>query len=72
MKETTIHISGMSCQHCVKSVSGALQNVAGVLDVRVNLETGLAVVQFDEALFDTKQAETAITEQGYDVISIQE
>ena len=34
----TIKINGMSCQHCVSSVTKALEAVPGVSDVMVNLE----------------------------------
>lgn len=43
---TTIKIEGMSCGHCVMAVTRALSGVAGVKNVRVNLERGEAT--FDE------------------------
>jgi copper chaperone len=43
MKQTLI-ISGMSCQHCVRAVSQALESVAGVEAIAVDLESGRALV----------------------------
>lgn len=44
--EQHITIEGMSCQHCVQSVTTTLEGLDGVENVRVTLETG-------EAVFDT-------------------
>lgn len=44
----TVKIKGMSCQHCVKSVTKALSEIAGIKDVKVDLERG-------EATFDAVQ-----------------
>jgi len=40
----TLGITGMTCNHCVHSVTKALQAVAGVENVSVNLGTGRASV----------------------------
>lgn len=39
-----LKISGMSCGHCQKSTHSALEAVAGVDSVEVNLEPGGAVI----------------------------
>ncbi|MDB5044731.1 MAG: Heavy metal transport/detoxification protein [Deinococcus sp.] len=55
-------VSGMTCGHCEKAVQGALKNVAGVQDVRVDLKGGTATVQGDagpQALI------AAVTQEGY-------
>ncbi len=38
----TIKINGMKCQHCTSSVTKALENIAGVSKVSVNLEASEA------------------------------
>jgi copper chaperone len=38
----TIKVKGMSCQHCVGSVTKALSEIDGITDVQVNLEEGEA------------------------------
>jgi len=42
--ETTITIEGMHCQGCAKKVASRLKAVAGVQEVRIDAESGLAVV----------------------------
>ena len=39
-----LFVGGMSCEHCVALVSGALSSVAGVLGAEVNLEVAAAAV----------------------------
>lgn len=40
----TLSVTGMTCDHCVRSVTKALQTVAGVEKVSVSLDTGRAHV----------------------------
>lgn len=42
----TIKIKGMSCQHCVKAVTKALDEIDGIEAVKVDLDKGEAT--FDE------------------------
>ena len=43
----TVKVKGMSCQHCVSSVTKTLSDIEGISDVRVSLEKGEAT--FDES-----------------------
>jgi len=67
MAEKRLRIEGMTCQHCVKAVTNALREVAGVRSVDVSLADKLAVLSVDEATFDRADAEKAIAEEGYSV-----
>ena len=40
----TVKVKGMSCQHCVASVTKALSDIEGITDVSVNLEAGEATL----------------------------
>lgn len=61
---TTLHITGMKCQHCVKAVTKALENL-GVTEVRVDLEKEQASFQ---GAIDKEAARTAITKQGFTLV----
>lgn len=65
----TIKIEGMSCMHCVGAVEKALNAVAGVQNVNVDLDNKVATVYVDGSITDEILRE-AIEDQGYDVISI--
>lgn len=65
-----IFIEGMSCEHCVRHVSEALQELSGVNEVSVNLEGKYAIVQLTEAVSDN-QIKEAIEDAGYEVTKIE-
>ena len=67
MKKTKLKIGGMSCQHCVKSVTDALTELPGVRRAKVNLRKAEAVVRFDASLVTTANLTEAITAAGFEV-----
>jgi copper chaperone len=65
MSTTTLRISGMSCQHCVRTVTEVLQNVAGVTKAEVDLGKGRAVVDYDAARTNPRALANAVMDEGY-------
>lgn len=65
MARTKLNIEGMTCTHCVHSVEGALEDVAGVRSARVDLEAGTAVVDYDDATTSPRELTTAVADAGY-------
>ncbi len=63
----TIKIKGMSCGHCVASVTNALEAVDGVSNVSVTLETGEASYT-EERPVDTETLKQAIAGIGFEVV----
>jgi copper chaperone CopZ len=59
-------VDGMSCGHCVSSVTEEVTGVAGVTDVRVDLEAGKVTVT-SEGDVDDASVRAAIDEAGYEV-----
>jgi copper ion binding protein len=67
MMKTTLKIEGMSCEHCVRTVSKALEEISGVSSARVSLEEKSAAVEHgDGVLLETLKA--AVAEAGYEVL----
>ncbi|MEW9121727.1 MAG: cation transporter [Thermotaleaceae bacterium] len=62
-------IEGMSCGHCVKHVTNALEEVTGVTSVAVDLQGKNAVVELSSAVEDSV-LKAAVEEAGYDVVDI--
>lgn len=60
---TTLSITGMSCQNCVRHAREALEAVAGVTAVTVTLEPGQAKIEHEGVAVDTLIA--AVNEEGY-------
>lgn len=66
MENVTIKVGGMSCQGCVKNVTGALSALEGVAGVAVSLEAGEAKVDFDPAKVTPAVLKSAIEDAGFD------
>ena len=66
MSTTTYSVTGMTCAHCVSSVTEEVSEVPGVTDVVVSLESGTVTVTGDEAVVtDTALVRAAVEEAGY-------
>lgn len=63
MKTVTLHIEGMSCGHCLSTVSRALSALPGVtLD---SVQLGRASVRYDESVVAADAIRDAVTDAGY-------
>ncbi len=68
MSETTTwHVSGMTCGHCVASVTEELGELDGVERVEVVLESGEVTVTSTSPL-ERPAVEAAVTEAGYTLV----
>ncbi|WP_017976974.1 heavy-metal-associated domain-containing protein [Actinopolyspora halophila] len=66
MSTQTFTVNGMTCQHCVASVTEELGELPGVSDVDVALETGRVTVT-SESEISEEAASAAVREAGYTV-----
>ncbi len=66
MKHSTYTVAGMTCAHCVRSVTEEVQKVSGVVDVEVDLSTGGLEVTSDGPLAD-ESIKLAVEEAGYEL-----
>jgi copper chaperone len=62
----TYTVVGMTCGHCVSSVSAELGNLDGVTSVAVDLPTGAVKIASTTPL-DRDAVRTAIEEAGYEL-----
>ena len=60
-------VQGMTCGHCVASVTEELTELDGVESVDVELESGTVTVTSSTEL-RREQVETAVTEAGYTLV----
>lgn len=63
MQATTLKVTGMTCNHCVMSVTKALKQVPGVETADVSLEKAQAVVKGSA---DAQTLIQAVKNEGYD------
>lgn len=71
MNTTTISVSGMTCGHCVSSVTEELAELKGVENVAVNLNAGgISEVTITSTLtLDAAEISEAVAEAGYLVVA---
>jgi len=62
----TIIVSGMTCGHCVNSVTEELSKISGVEKVEVDLASGKVDIETNEEIARIK-LEEAIKEAGYEL-----
>ena len=67
MSTATYVVAGMTCEHCVRSVTEEVSEVAGVTQVDVDLASGALVVTSDADVDDTRIRD-AVAEAGYRVV----
>ncbi len=68
MEKAVIKVNGMSCEHCVKAITKAVEVLPGVSGVAVDLKAGTVTVEHDAAQSPLNIITQEIEDQGYDVI----
>ena len=66
MTSATYQVTGLTCEHCVRAVTGELKNLDGVNDVTVDLVPGgrSAVTVASEAPLPAEALAAALDEAG--------
>jgi copper chaperone CopZ len=65
MKQAVLRIQGMSCGHCARTVTQALESVDGVTKADVDLAGGQAVVEYEETQTSPGALVGAVMDEGY-------
>ena len=63
---STYTVMGMTCGHCVRSVTEAVSEVAGVRGVEVDLASGRVTVSSERPV-DGPAVRAAVAESGYEL-----
>jgi copper chaperone len=67
MRNQVINVKGMSCDHCVQTITKALTELNGVGSVLVDLDKNAVTVDFEENQTDLKIISNKIIEAGFEV-----
>lgn len=67
MSTSTYTVIGMTCGHCVNSVTEEVKQVPGVTDINVDLTTGGLTVSSQTPVDDTA-VRAAVEEAGYQLV----
>jgi copper chaperone len=68
MSESTYTVQGMTCGHCVSSVTEEVGQIDGVRTVEVDLATGKVTVTSDREV-SADEVNAAVTEAGYQLVA---
>ncbi|MGI8880114.1 MAG: heavy-metal-associated domain-containing protein [Jatrophihabitans sp.] len=68
MATKTYTVTGMTCEHCVNSVSSEVGKIAGVQSVEVDLAIGQLTVAGDG--YADEQIRAAVDEAGYALVTV--
>lgn len=67
MSTSTYTVQGMTCEHCVRSVTEEVSEVDGVTAVDVDLASGRVTVSAERPV-DDAAVHAAVVEAGYQVV----
>ena len=67
MRQETIKVEGMTCQHCVQTITEALNNITGLNTVNVDLVNKEVSVKFNENETKLKKIFDKIIEVGFEL-----
>lgn len=67
MEKKILKVEGMSCSHCVNTVTKAVGGLEGVSNVEVDLDAKTVTVEYDDDKVSLDNIKEAIEDEGYDV-----
>ena len=67
MAHEAIQVEGMTCGHCVETVTKAVNSLQGISQVSVSLEDKRVTVDFDDAKTNVQEIASKIKEVGFEV-----
>lgn len=70
MVQASLSIGGMTCEHCVMSVTKGLNDLNGIAEVKVTLDDSTAVIKYDASVVDMDDIKTAVGKRGYRVKAV--
>ncbi len=70
MATTVLNVPDISCEHCQRTITEALQPVDGVQSVNVDIPSKQVTVQYDASLVDVERFKEVLQEEEYPVESV--
>ena len=68
MMQKVLKVEGMTCEHCVQTVTEAVGKIKGVEQLDISLEQKEVTIDFDELETQTEAICAQIVEAGFEVI----
>jgi copper chaperone CopZ len=67
LQEITLSVPDVSCEHCVKTVNGALSGLPGVEEVNTDIPTKSVHFRYDPNQTSMQKIEEVLDDAGYTV-----
>ena len=71
MAQVTLTVPDISCEHCVRTVTDALQPLEGVRRVQVDIPTQRVRVEYDEHAIGVERMREVLQEEEYPVAAVE-
>jgi copper chaperone len=68
MAQESLNVEGMTCQHCVQTITEALEKIAGTNKVAVDLDKKEVRVDYNEEETNLQEITEKIIEAGFELI----
>ena len=66
-QETVLSVPEISCEHCVKTINGALGELPGVEEVATDIPSKTVTLRYDPSRVSLETVEATLDEEGYTV-----
>ena len=67
MKQELIKVEGMTCQHCVQTITKILKNISGLNSIDVSLDSKEVNVLYNENETNLQEITKKIVEVGFEL-----
>ena len=68
MNQESLKVDGMTCQHCVQTITDALGEIAGTNKVAVDLDKKEVQVDYNEEETNLQEISDKIVEIGFELV----
>ena len=69
MATAVLNVPDIACEHCERTIAGALTPVRGVRSVAVSIPKRQVQIDYDETLVDLERVKAVLQEEDYPVAS---
>jgi copper chaperone len=66
--QEALKVDGMTCQHCVKTITDTLEKIAGTSKVTVDLDKKEVQVDYNEEETNLQEISDKIVEVGFELL----
>ena len=71
MTKNVLTVPYISCEHCERAIKGALEPLAGVSLVQVDIPAKKVTVEYDESKVGIEKIKQAVEDEEYPVAAVQ-